>query len=58
MYQAKEKIAHNAAADMIIHSTTPCIRGLKPTECSMLRFKPHPIRNKVKVRPALAMAVT
>jgi len=49
--------AYKAVDDMAIHKTTPCSKGLNPTEAITLRDRPAPIRNKVSVNPALAMVI-
>lgn len=40
---------------MNIQSDIPCNKGFKPTDFNAFRFKPAPIKNKVTVRPILAI---
>ena len=48
--------AYNAVIEIAAHKTTPCNKGLNPTDANILRDKPAPIRNKVNVNPVFAMA--
>jgi hypothetical protein len=48
-------ITNNAVTDITIHKITPCNNGRKPTDLRRVRDKPEPIRNKVRVNPALAI---
>lgn len=43
---------------MATQSATPCKSGFNPTDASTLRDRPAPIKNKVSVKPALAMLIT
>lgn len=43
---------------MPIQSTTPCNKGLKPTEANTFLESPAAIKNKVSVNPAFATAIT
>lgn len=40
---------------MKIHKPTPCIKGLTPTDLSLLIDNPLPIKNNVMVKPFFAI---
>ena len=50
-------MAYKAANDMVTHNNIPCSKGLKQTDSSTVRDKPAPIKNKVSVKPDLAIFI-
>lgn len=47
-------MAVNDATPIKIQSKNPWNKGLRPTDCKVLKLSPEPIKNKVTVSPTLA----